>query len=312
MSYEIIYGSQFIKVGNKYIPLVLNGSNNCYEINWNGKERRERNWNTLFDFFSDLDYSETEIMEKLNLLSDDMDYITRSNKTMRKKEIIKFYQNSIKKALTIEEIIKTGYYISYLKCFLSIWNNHSNTIELKEEITTTEALINWISNAKETRKKYKQKKEFSAYICVDFPKNDIIKFKEVLKTFNDDDLVYAKDKKHYYIVEILKNGFSMDKDKTKALILPYKEFKDKCDYGYKFFKYNEKDFEKAKIENQEKYYIIIDGYSFIKITRGGVQYSYYNDCGKKFGTMKQVEQTIEKIKNKIGDNHKIEFVEINT
>jgi predicted nucleic acid binding AN1-type Zn finger protein len=48
MSYEIIYDKQFVKVDDngteKYIPMILCGSNNCYEIDYKGRERRERNW----------------------------------------------------------------------------------------------------------------------------------------------------------------------------------------------------------------------------------------------------------------------------
>lgn len=46
MSYEIIYDKQFIDLQDgRYIPMLLSGSNNCYE--WagrNGRERRERSW----------------------------------------------------------------------------------------------------------------------------------------------------------------------------------------------------------------------------------------------------------------------------
>lgn len=40
MSYEIIYDKQFAKVGDKYIPFVLAGSNNCYDFSG----RRTRSW----------------------------------------------------------------------------------------------------------------------------------------------------------------------------------------------------------------------------------------------------------------------------
>ena len=47
MSYEIIYDKQFIKAEKEgkevFVPMILAGSNNCYE--WgNGKERRARSW----------------------------------------------------------------------------------------------------------------------------------------------------------------------------------------------------------------------------------------------------------------------------
>ena len=44
MSYEIIYDKQFIKVSkDKFVPMILAGSNNCTEFT-NGRERRERSW----------------------------------------------------------------------------------------------------------------------------------------------------------------------------------------------------------------------------------------------------------------------------
>jgi len=45
MSYEIIYDKQFVKVNDKtFIPMILAGSNNCYEWSPSGKERRARSW----------------------------------------------------------------------------------------------------------------------------------------------------------------------------------------------------------------------------------------------------------------------------
>lgn len=48
MSYEIIYNKQFVKVSDtEFIPIILTGSNNCYETSYKGKERRERGWWTF-------------------------------------------------------------------------------------------------------------------------------------------------------------------------------------------------------------------------------------------------------------------------
>jgi len=45
MSYEIIYDKQFVKVNDDiFIPMILAGSNNCYEYSPSGKERRSRSW----------------------------------------------------------------------------------------------------------------------------------------------------------------------------------------------------------------------------------------------------------------------------
>jgi hypothetical protein len=43
MSYEIIYDAFTLKERGKYIPFVVHGSNNCYEMSDRGRERRERN-----------------------------------------------------------------------------------------------------------------------------------------------------------------------------------------------------------------------------------------------------------------------------
>jgi hypothetical protein len=48
MSYEIIYNKQFVKVSEtEFIPIILVGSNNCTEMSYNGRERRERSWWTF-------------------------------------------------------------------------------------------------------------------------------------------------------------------------------------------------------------------------------------------------------------------------
>jgi len=45
MSWEIIYDKQFVKVNDKYVAIVLTGSNNCYDVGGYGtRDRRERNW----------------------------------------------------------------------------------------------------------------------------------------------------------------------------------------------------------------------------------------------------------------------------
>ena len=45
MSYEILYDKQFIDLQDgRYIPFVLAGSNNCFDIGPTGRERRSRSW----------------------------------------------------------------------------------------------------------------------------------------------------------------------------------------------------------------------------------------------------------------------------
>jgi hypothetical protein len=45
MSYEIFYDRRFILLdGDKYIPIVQHGSNNCWEKNWRGQDIPAKNW----------------------------------------------------------------------------------------------------------------------------------------------------------------------------------------------------------------------------------------------------------------------------
>jgi len=46
MSYDLIYDKQFVKLekSNAFIPMVLCGSNNCYEYTSGNRERRARDW----------------------------------------------------------------------------------------------------------------------------------------------------------------------------------------------------------------------------------------------------------------------------
>jgi len=50
MSYEIIYDKQFIKLpGDRYVPMLFWGSNNCSEFGPGGRERRARDW-SVWDY----------------------------------------------------------------------------------------------------------------------------------------------------------------------------------------------------------------------------------------------------------------------
>lgn len=52
MGYEIIYKTFTIKKDDTYIPFTIIGSNNCYEMTYNGRERRERNLHNASFFFN--------------------------------------------------------------------------------------------------------------------------------------------------------------------------------------------------------------------------------------------------------------------
>lgn len=47
MSSEIFYDKAFIRVGDKYIPVVNHGSSNCFEVTARGREIPEKYWSVL-------------------------------------------------------------------------------------------------------------------------------------------------------------------------------------------------------------------------------------------------------------------------
>ena len=85
MSYDLIYAKQFIKIETKsepkFIPIVLAGSSNCYEVvarGRNGKERRSRSWFDLKSFTAKSVFAtEKEMLE--NIYAERQRMIDRNN-----------------------------------------------------------------------------------------------------------------------------------------------------------------------------------------------------------------------------------------
>jgi hypothetical protein len=127
MSYEIIYDKQFVKVSDKvFIPMILAGSNNCYEHTYKG-ERRARNWfNFSFILMSGLAGSMEEMLKfqegirskKLEQYPDEYKdssfgyYTGLSNRgggcNMTYGQYTGIVKTGCKKALTIEQLLDEG------------------------------------------------------------------------------------------------------------------------------------------------------------------------------------------------------------
>jgi hypothetical protein len=67
MSYEILYDKCFIKADDKYLPMVLAGSNNCYQFDRSARGRRVRSWfNLTYACPDDKRYAtEAELLEHI-------------------------------------------------------------------------------------------------------------------------------------------------------------------------------------------------------------------------------------------------------
>lgn len=84
MSYHIIYDKQFIKADdNLFIPMLLSGSNNCFENRPCGRERRSRSWSNDNYFAGEKSIATKEEIEgAITKFRDGL--IERNNDTLKK------------------------------------------------------------------------------------------------------------------------------------------------------------------------------------------------------------------------------------
>lgn len=210
MSYEIVYDKQFIKVntnnGNKYVPMVLSGSNNCYEWSNGGKERRARSWfpfsldgNLLVDESMVNKYWENSLEEIINRTNDTKNDIKKSfgyytgiyvngNRNTSYGNIKGIFDTGMEKALTIEQlkgegisvIVSTGWITkgSELKPLSVTVENDNEFIgainKLEEHVKDSKVSITVkFSGMHEEKPKYIRKKFFAK------PEKELIKTNEV-------------------------------------------------------------------------------------------------------------------------------------
>ncbi len=114
MSYTILYRSMFVKVSSeRYIPLYESGSNNCYDVMWNGRMRRERSWSHYYPCGLRGDRKALPFFDARELTSlfekdlDDAVYCGLTVSGIRcteKKDLMNYWQRAIKRAKTFEEL----------------------------------------------------------------------------------------------------------------------------------------------------------------------------------------------------------------
>ena len=113
MSYQIYYDKAFVKVNDKFVPMINSGSNNCWEVNFCNREIPEKNWSVLnYTVRSKVLFTADEIVEiakRYEQLSQDngMCFKTR-NKCFEAGEFERWILNGMKSALTIEEYVGCG------------------------------------------------------------------------------------------------------------------------------------------------------------------------------------------------------------
>ena len=181
MSVEIYYGRNFIKVGDKYIPLILHGSSNCTEF-VNGREVLERNWSTIcLDFLC----TEKEMMDRIDSFEDPYGEWfrkgSRGGQWVDKEGFKKICKNACKDAHTIEEYVENrNHGLSIKACK---WEEHSFISKNRAFIKTTQELLDWYDNFNKELKDegYTIWAEFNTREQIKFPKMNPAAFPCVIR-----------------------------------------------------------------------------------------------------------------------------------
>jgi len=100
MSYEIIYKAFTIKKDNTFIPMVVMGSNNCYEVLWHGRQRRERDIFKPKFFFKDKKCNFKSLYEmeqyfKSDIIKEEMNNGNLQGRFKTPKGLIKAFQKYV-------------------------------------------------------------------------------------------------------------------------------------------------------------------------------------------------------------------------
>lgn len=112
MSAEIYYKKAYIKVGDKFIPMVNHGSTNCWELNWRGRHVPEKNWSVLGYGVNGMLFSKTEIeslaQEYEGYSVDNTGILKSRNRGFECGEFEKWIIAGMRSALTVEDYVGAG------------------------------------------------------------------------------------------------------------------------------------------------------------------------------------------------------------
>lgn len=149
MSSEIFYDKAFIRVGEKYIPVVNHGSSNCFEFDSRGREIPEKNWSVLnYPYPGQILFTADEIRK----IADFYEEVSMSNRGGTKKsrnrsfeenEFRRWILSGMKSAHTVEDYVKFGNRVIVIDYGEERW--------MKYPVPTTEALIDKIQELKDRR-----------------------------------------------------------------------------------------------------------------------------------------------------------------
>lgn len=184
MSYTIVYGRQFVRTTRGIVPLVLCGCNNVWSTNYStGKERRSRNWEVYLNDLLELPDDELMRVLRNRYDPDDQECFMYNGKWMTGADVIRFFENGVKSAMSIDEI-REQLPRQALDCHLSVWPsdiNEGNRTSNRQYVKTTDELEAWIDTVRPIADEEKAK-GCAVYFCIRFQREEPLKLGRRLVT----------------------------------------------------------------------------------------------------------------------------------
>ena len=138
------YDRAFIRVGDRFIPVVNHGSSNCFDFDAHGREVPEKHWSVLnYTFHGRQLFTEEEIRQIAAVYeaanSDNRDGIRKSrNRSFGVGEFGRWIMNGMKTAHTVEEYRACGNTVVVVEYTEPIWKKHV--------VYTTEKLLDKLND----------------------------------------------------------------------------------------------------------------------------------------------------------------------
>ncbi len=167
MSYEIVYAREFIKLSDgRIIPMILCGSNNCYETSGSGRDRRARNWSTFF-YKANINpaFTVAELMQRVYsyVPSTYGEHFMRNGKYVDDDGFVRFFGNGIKNAKTFEEIRSEALWMPQLIGVIKgIDSSDETKVILRKDLCSTYEIETFLSDFDRTVRMNKSKERIYA------------------------------------------------------------------------------------------------------------------------------------------------------
>lgn len=139
MSSEIFYDKAFIRVDDRFIPVVNHGSSNCFDFDCRGREIPEKRWSVLNDTHRDRQIFTAEEMREIAAVYEEASVSNRGGtrksryRSFEEGEFGRWILAGMKSAHTVEEYTGYGNTVVVIDYSEPCWRKHS--------VSTTEELL---------------------------------------------------------------------------------------------------------------------------------------------------------------------------